>query len=48
MRAYFWGNMYLSSIQQGIQAAHVVTEMFAKYVDNEFRAERDLREWAAS
>jgi len=46
MRAYFWGNMYLSSIQQGIQSAHVVAEMFAKYVDNEFLAERDLREWA--
>jgi len=28
MRMYFFGNMYLSSIQQGIQAAHVVTEMF--------------------
>jgi hypothetical protein len=31
MRAYFFGNMYLSSIQQGIQAAHVVAEMFTKY-----------------
>ncbi len=31
MRAYFFGNMYLSSIQQGIQAAHVVAEMFVKY-----------------
>lgn len=30
-RAYFFGNMYLSSIQQGIQAAHVVHEMFIKY-----------------
>lgn len=33
MRAYFFGNMYLSSIQQGIQAAHVVAEMFTKYPD---------------
>jgi len=28
MRAYFFGNMYLSSIQQGIQAAHATHEMF--------------------
>lgn len=32
MRAYFFGNMYLSSIQQGIQAAHVVAEMYQRYV----------------
>ena len=31
MRAYFFGNMYLSSIQQGIQAAHVVAEMATRY-----------------
>lgn len=31
MRAYFFGNMYLSSIQQGIQAAHVTHELFSKY-----------------
>ena len=31
MRAYFFGNMYLSSIQQGIQAAHVVHELFVMY-----------------
>lgn len=31
MRAYFFGNMYLSSIQQGIQAAHAVHEMFIRY-----------------
>ena len=31
MRAYFFGNMYLSSIQQGIQAAHCLGEMFLKY-----------------
>lgn len=31
MRAYFFGNLYLSSIQQGIQAAHVVGEMFINY-----------------
>lgn len=31
LRAYFFGNMYLSPIQQGIQAAHVVTKLFVKY-----------------
>lgn len=31
MRAYFFGNYYLSQIQQGIQAAHVVGELFSKY-----------------
>jgi len=31
MRAYFFGNMYLSSIQQGIQAAHVTHGLFTKY-----------------
>lgn len=30
-RAYFFGNMYLSQIQQGIQAAHVVAEMSMAY-----------------
>lgn len=41
MRAYFFGNMYLSSIQQGIQAAHVVHELFISYPQNEM-----LWEWA--
>ncbi len=31
MRCYFFGNFYMSSIQQGIQASHVVSEMFVKY-----------------
>lgn len=31
LRAYFFGNMYLSQIQQGIQAAHVVTKMFVTF-----------------
>jgi len=35
MRAYFFGNMYLSSIQQGIQAAHVTHELFTKYMTGE-------------
>lgn len=31
LRAYFFGNMYLSPIQHGIQAAHVVTNLLMKY-----------------
>lgn len=31
MRLYTFGNYYLSSIQQGIQAAHVVSEMSVRY-----------------
>lgn len=34
MRAYYFGNMYLSSIQQGIQAAHVTAEIYNKYMPN--------------
>lgn len=51
LRAYFFGNMYLKSIQQGIQAAHVVTKMFLKHgltygpnFDN--RAYQTLHDWA--
>lgn len=52
MRAYFWGNMYLSSIQQGIQSLHCVSEMFIKYPDlltniNPSATQADdLNEWA--
>lgn len=28
LRAYFFGNMYISPIQHGIQGSHVVTKMF--------------------
>lgn len=45
MRAYFFGNMYLSSIQQGIQAAHVISDMFVKYAYDAVEAET-VREWA--
>ena len=31
-RAYHFGNFYLSSIQQGIQAAHAQTSLFVKYL----------------
>ena len=42
MRAYFFGNMYLSSIQQGIQAHHTTSELFIKY------REIDLYDYAES
>jgi len=32
MRAFYFGNMYLSSIQQGVQALHVTTKLLLKYV----------------
>jgi hypothetical protein len=31
MRAYFFGNFYLSSIQQGIQAGHCLGQMVVEY-----------------
>ena len=41
MRAYFFTNMYLSSIQNGIQSAHCLQEINNEYPDNEV-----LKEWA--
>ena len=32
-RAYHFGNFYLSSLQQGIQAAHAQTELFKDYAN---------------
>lgn len=46
LRAYFFGNMYLSSIQQGIQAAHVISDMFVKYDEWNTRESDLLWEWA--
>ena len=48
MRAYFFGNFYLSSIQQGIQAQHCTAEMFVKYsVSGESLTKRShLYDWA--
>jgi hypothetical protein len=37
--------MYLSSIQQGIQAAHVISDMFVKYDYHDAEAEM-LHDWA--
>lgn len=47
MRAYFFGNHYLSSIQQGIQAAHCTTEMFMKY-DGNMHQHSALIDWATN
>ena len=46
MRAYFFGNMYLSSIQQGIQAAHAVHDMFVRYPTREHGGGNYLWDWA--
>jgi len=46
-RRYFFGNMYLSSIQQGIQYGHTVGRMAAKYRawDQGGRPDEILFEW---
>jgi hypothetical protein len=46
MRAYYFGNMYLSSIQQGIQAAHVTSELFIKYTNRTGSGYGQLHDWA--
>ena len=46
MRAYFFGNYYLSSIQQGIQAQHCTAEMFVKYYSSDSAGHSILHEWA--
>lgn len=45
MRAYFWGNMYLSAIQQGIQSLHCLSEMYIKYLPDTEEA-GPLYDWA--
>lgn len=35
LRAYYFGNMYLKLIQQGIQALHATARMFVKYQHHE-------------
>lgn len=48
MRFYAIGNMYLSSIQQGIQAFHCLGEMFNKYPSSkvgEVHANTVFHEW---
>jgi len=45
-RAYFFGNMYLSSIQQGIQAGHVIGEMTASYWGRDDEQANMFYKWA--
>lgn len=48
MRAYFFTNFYLSSIQQGIQPAHCMADMFIKYKNSEIscKEHETLYTWA--
>lgn len=47
MRLYTFTNFYLSSIQQGIQPAHCIADMFVKYQDE--TTTRDvLFDWATN
>jgi hypothetical protein len=47
MRYYGFGNYYLSSIQQGIQAAHCIADMFVKYeLQPSLNCQWMLGEWA--
>lgn len=49
MRAYFFVNRYLSSIQQGIQSLHCTHELFVKYnhpVLSKSNEKNMLFEWA--
>ena len=45
MRAYFFNNMYLASIQQGIQPQHVTSSLFVKY-RGESQITDQLYDWA--
>lgn len=47
-RLYTFGNFYMSSIQQGIQALHSTTELFLKYSPLDDIQGADLYEWADS
>lgn len=46
MRLYTFINFYLSQIQQGIQTAHIVHELFNKYKFAPTPAALDLSEWS--
>lgn len=46
-RCYHFGNMYLSSIQQGIQSAHAQMELFVKY-QKDSKQKDMLYEWATN
>lgn len=46
LRAYYFGNLYMSSIQQGIQSLHTTAEMFMKYGETVPQNEM-LCDWAS-
>jgi len=46
LRFYTFVNFYLSSIQQGIQSAHVLHELFTKYVQDHDPYTSRLYDWA--
>ncbi|TFH02542.1 MAG: hypothetical protein E4H14_17545 [Candidatus Thorarchaeota archaeon] len=46
MRLYTFCNYYLSSIQQGIQSAHLVHDLFVKYQEDGLES-YNLFEWAS-
>lgn len=46
MRAYFFLNQYISSIQCGIQAQHTTAEMFVKYQNDSTALSQQLWDWA--
>jgi len=47
LRLYTFCNFYLSSIQQGIQSAHVVSELYDTYEDDMAPPDRLLYDWGS-
>ena len=47
MRYYGFGNYYLSSLQQGLQASHVIGELWSRYSPDSIQGNLG-REWAAN
>lgn len=45
MRLYSFTNYYLSSLQHGLQTAHVVAGMWYKYENQSYGKFRDLIDW---
>jgi len=45
MRFYGFGNYYLSSLQQGLQSAHCVGDLFAKHYKNKKKLKK-VYDWA--
>jgi len=48
MRLYTFTNFYFSSIQAGIQTAHVVHELFNKYDESELAIDKQLYDWSCN